>query len=187
MGICSECGTGLPPGSRYCLQCGAPVEVSEQETPGPLSAYTDPLTGLHNRRYMMHQLERHLEIYKRYRHPFALLRIDSDALQWVNDTFGPAAAQSALQHLATLIKMNLRGADIPCRSGGGQFVVILPETDGQAVQVVGRRISDTVKKTGFKIGHALAILEVNYGTSSCPEDGTEPRALLETAGKRREQ
>jgi len=58
-------------------------------------AHTDPLTGLHNRRYMEQELDRHVELYKRYRHPFALMMLDLDSLKLVNDTFGHAAGSRA--------------------------------------------------------------------------------------------
>ena len=59
-------------------------------------AHTDALTGLYNRRYWEPELERYVELYKRYRHPFAILMLDFDNLKWVNDTFGHAAGDTAL-------------------------------------------------------------------------------------------
>lgn len=184
MGTCPGCGNDSATGSRYCPHCGAPPDLSDQETFGKLIAYIDPLTGLHDRRYLVHELGRHIEIYKRYRHPFSLLVIDVARLAWVNDTFGRAAGDSALRHLASLVETNVRGVDIPCRYGGDEFVVIAPETDKLGIQVVGRRISELVKKTGFKIGRAFATVEVSFGTSSCPEDGIEAEGLLQLAAER---
>jgi diguanylate cyclase (GGDEF)-like protein len=130
-----------------------------------------------------YELGRHIEIYKRYRHPFSLLVIDVDKLAWVNETFGRTAGDSALKHLASLVETNVRGVDIPCRYGGDGFAVIAPETDKLGIQVVGRRISGLVKKTGFKIGRALATVEVCFGTSSCPEDGVDAGGLLKAAAE----
>ena len=144
-------------------------------------AHTDTLTSLHNRRYLDQELERHIEIYKRYRHPFALLMLDFDNLKWVNDTFGHAAGDSALQHLANLMRMNVRDVDMPCRFGGDEFMILMPETEKGAIQQVGRRIAESVSKTRFKIGRSFASLQVSFGTSSCPEDGVESEALLQEA------
>ena len=141
----------------------------------------ESLTGLYNRRYVMQELERHIEIYKRYHHPFGLLRIGFDNLNWVNDTFGDAGADSILQHLVTLIEANVRDVDIACRYGGDQFVVIMPETDKQAVQAVGHRIAHSVSSTRFKIGDSFATVEVSFSAVSCPEDGAEVEALLRAA------
>ena len=183
MPMCPGCGSEVPTGSKYCPHCGTLADVSWQETSGKLVAYADPLTGLHDFRYLEYELGRHIEIYKRYRHPFSLLVVGVDKLAWVNETFGRTAGDSALKHLASLVEKNVRGVDIPCRYGGDGFAVIAPETDKLGIQVVGRRISELVKKTGFKIGRALATVEVSFGTASCPEDGVEAGGLLQVAAE----
>lgn len=159
------------------------TEAYHQQSSAELDrlAHTDTLTGLNNRRFMEQELERHVELYKRYRHPFAILMLDFDNLKWVNDTFGHAAGDSALQHLATLMRMNVRDVDIPCRFGGDEFVILMPEAEKNAIQAVGRRIADSVTKTRFKLGRSLASLQVSFGTSACPEDGVESEVLLQEA------
>jgi diguanylate cyclase (GGDEF)-like protein len=133
-------------------------------------AHTDALTGLYNRRYWEPELERHAELYKRYRHPFAILMLDFDNLKWVNDTFGHAAGDTALVHLATVMRMNIRDVDIPCRFGGDEFLILMPE-------------ADKVNKTRFKLGRSFASLQVSFGVASCPEDATDAQALLQAADK----
>jgi len=142
-------------------------------------AHTDSLTGLYNRRYWDPELDRHVELYKRYRHPFAILMLDFDNLKWVNDTFGHAAGDTALTHLATVMRMNIRDVDIPCRFGGDEFLILMPEADKNAIQMVGRRISDSINKTRFKLGRSFASLQVSYGAAACPEDATDAEALLQ--------
>jgi diguanylate cyclase (GGDEF)-like protein len=144
-------------------------------------AHTDALTGLYNRRYWEPELERHVELYKRYRHPFAVLMLDFDNLKWVNDTFGHAAGDTALTHLAAVMRLNIRDVDIPCRFGGDEFLILMPEADKNAIQMVGRRIAESVNKTKFKLGRAFASLQVSFGVASCPEDATEAEALLNAA------
>ncbi|MCE5253265.1 MAG: GGDEF domain-containing protein [Actinomycetia bacterium] len=144
-------------------------------------AHTDSLTGLYNRRYWEPELARHVELYKRYRHPFAILMLDLDNLKWVNDTFGHAAGDMALTHLATVMRMNIRDVDIPCRFGGDEFLILMPEADRNAIQMVGRRISESINKTRFKLGRAFASLQVSFGAAACPENGVDPEALLREA------
>jgi diguanylate cyclase (GGDEF)-like protein len=146
-------------------------------------AHTDTLTGLYNRRYWEPELERHVELYKRYRHPFAILMLDFDNLKWVNDTFGHAAGDTALNHLATVMRLNVRDVDIPCRFGGDEFLILMPEADKNAIQMVGRRIADSVNKTRFKLGRSFASLQVSFGAAACPEDATEAEDLLHAADK----
>ncbi len=133
-------------------------------------AHTDALTALYNRRYWEPELERYTELYKRYRHPFAILMLDFDNLKWVNDTFGHAAGDTALIHLATVMRMNIRDVDIPCRFGGDEFLILMPEADKNAIQMVGRRIAESINKTRFKLGRSFASLQVSFGAAACPED-----------------
>ena len=144
-------------------------------------AHTDGLTGLYNRRYWEPELERYVELYKRYRHPFAILMLDFDNLKWVNDTFGHAAGDTALIHLATVMRMSIRDVDIPCRFGGDEFLILMPEADKNAIQMVGRRIAESINKTRFKLGRSFASLQVSFGSAACPEDGTEAEVLLQHA------
>lgn len=147
-------------------------------------AHTDPLTGLYNRRYWEPELARHVEIYKRYRRRFAILMIDFDNLKSINDTFGHAAGDSALAHLAAIMRSNIREVDIPCRYGGDEFLILMPEADGNAISLVGQRISQAINNTRFRVGQTFASLEVSFGVAACPEDGINPEELLKAADTR---
>jgi len=161
----------------------AAAETYHQQSSAELDrlAHTDSLTGLYNRRYWEPELERYVELYKRYRHPFAILMLDFDNLKWVNDTFGHAAGDTALTHLATVMRMSIRDVDIPCRFGGDEFLILMPEADKNAIQMVGRRISESINKTRFKLGRSFASLQVSFGAAACPEDASEAEALLQEA------
>jgi diguanylate cyclase (GGDEF)-like protein len=144
----------------------------------------DPLIGLNDRRYVLHELERHIELHKRYSRPFSVLVLSFDNLQGVKDEFGDSAGDSAIEYLSGLIKTHLRDVDIACRRAEDEYVVIMQETDKEAVRTVGERIADSVQKTRFKVDQASVTLTVSYGTASCPEDGVAAEALLRAAGGR---
>jgi diguanylate cyclase (GGDEF)-like protein len=154
----------------YCLRSSQELDVL---------AHTDPLTGLHNRRYLLQQLERHVELFKRYHHRFSLIMLDLDNLKWVNDTHGHVAGDAALKHLAMIMKVSVRDVDIPGRMGGDEFLVLMPETEKDVVEIVGRRIAEALAKTKLKVDSALVTLEVSAGQASCPEDGREVEELLQ--------
>ena len=107
--------------------------------------------------------------------------LDFDNLKWVNDTFGHAAGDTALVHLATVMRMSIRDVDIPCRFGGDEFLILMPEADKNAIQMVGRRISESINKTRFKLGRSFASLQVSFGAAACPEDGADAEVLLKVA------
>src|SRR5680860_73142 len=142
-------------------------------------AHTDVLTGLRNRRYLIQELERHVELHKRYNHPFALLMLDLDNLKWLNDTHGHQAGDTALNHLATLMRACIRDVDIACRYGGDEFMILMPETPKEQVRLVGRRISDALQKTKLKVEGSLVALTVSVGSAACPDDGVEIEQLLQ--------
>ncbi len=141
----------------------------------------DPLTGLPNYRYMLRELERHVELYKRYRHPFTLLLLHIDNLNGVDATWGDTAGDSALAYLATLVHTHVRATDICCRHTEDEFAVIMPETNRRSGETLGWRITESVVPRTFKVGETPVTLKVSFGTASCPRDGVEVEALLQAA------
>ncbi len=91
-------------------------------------ASTDALTGLNNRRAFFDKAASLFAYCKRNQQPISALMLDIDHFKIINDTYGHAAGDMALRNLAQLIKTNLRDSDIPCRFGGEEFAVLLPNT-----------------------------------------------------------
>lgn len=99
----------------------------------------DPLTGLHNRRFILDELDHLNAQAKRYGTPFSVALIDLDHFKGVNDTYGHEAADEVLLKLAGLIERELRDADISARYGEEEFMILLPETPVEAaVQTINR-------------------------------------------------
>jgi two-component system, cell cycle response regulator len=90
---------------------------------------TDALTGVHNRRFLMKYLPRELERSRRYNHPLAVIACDLDNFKRINDGFGHEAGDEILQAFATRAGDCIRqGIDWVARSGGEEFIIVLPET-----------------------------------------------------------
>ena len=92
-------------------------------------ASTDVLTGLNNRRAFFDKAASLFAYCKRNQQPISALMLDIDHFKIINDTYGHAAGDVALRNLAQLLKTHLRDSDIPCRFGGEEFVVLLPNTN----------------------------------------------------------
>lgn len=102
-------------------------------------AVTDELTGLYNRHYMQEQLRRLTAHATRHDGSFAIISLDVDGLKTVNDSRGHQAGDALLRGIADALRAVLRTEDIPVRTGGDEFVVLLPEADrGEAVKVAYR-------------------------------------------------
>ncbi len=95
----------------------------------------DELTGLYNRRYFFQRLHSEMERARRYKRSLGLLVLDIDDFKQINDTYGHQAGDRVLEELGAVIRKHIRGGalaaeydlDVPCRYGGEEFVVILPE------------------------------------------------------------
>ena len=104
----------------------------------------DALTGLHNRRYFHESLARECARAHRYGRRLALVVLDLDDFKAINERIGHLAGDGVLAEAAERIRSVVRSADIPCRVGGDEFAVILPESGiGQADQLY-RRIEAAV-------------------------------------------
>ena len=88
----------------------------------------DALTGLHNRRYFHETLARECARAHRYNRRLALIVFDLDDFKVVNDQIGHLAGDAVLAEAAERVREVIRTADVPCRVGGDEFAVILPES-----------------------------------------------------------
>jgi len=86
----------------------------------------DPLTGLHNRRFLAESLEHEVARAQREQTPIAFAIMDIDHFKVVNDTHGHRAGDSVLEALAGLLRTASRRGDIICRYGGEEFTVLMP-------------------------------------------------------------
>ncbi len=107
-------------------------------------AATDPLTGAFNRREFTAIADREALRSSRYHHPLSILMLDLDHFKRLNDTYGHAAGDKALQRFTTLCCNALRNVDIFGRWGGEEFVALLPETDVEGACVIAERLRKIV-------------------------------------------
>lgn len=101
---------------------------------------TDALTGLLNRYGLQRALQREMSEARRYSRPLSCLLIDLDFFKSVNDTYGHAAGDAALQQAARVIADSVRGSDVVCRYGGEEFLVLAPETSVEGASALADKI-----------------------------------------------
>jgi diguanylate cyclase (GGDEF)-like protein len=149
----------------------------------------DSLTGLHNRRYFYETLGREVDRAQRYQRMLALVIVDVDGFKEINDRIGHLAGDAVLAEIADRIRQVVRSADIPCRVGGDEFAVIVPEVEvGQARQLVGRIqravSSQPIARAGrVRVSAGVADIQPNDSPTSMFERGDESLYAAKHAGK----
>ena len=142
----------------------------------------DPLTGLFNRRYMEETFDREIQRAIRKKQSLAVIMADIDGFKTINDSVGHVLGDKALITVSDFLKKNVRASDVPCRFGGDEFCLILP---------------DCTFEEGMKRANALRVaiegLECNpsedyksritlsLGVSALPDHGMTREALLSEA------
>ncbi|WGH77907.1 diguanylate cyclase [Jannaschia ovalis] len=122
-------------------------------------AVIDPLTGLHNRRYGLHHLERVALRCQAQGIRAGVILMDIDHFKQVNDTHGHPAGDRVLSQIARVLSESLRGEDLVCRIGGEEFLAVLPDAGVEQVRAVAERLRQTIADTRVRLpdGRELSV------------------------------
>jgi diguanylate cyclase (GGDEF)-like protein len=107
----------------------------------------DPVTGLHNRRWLSEVFLRQIARCERGNYPVCLAMLDIDHFKSVNDTFGHQGGDRVLAQVGRLMQRQFRPTDLIARYGGEEFAVLLPETDEQAAIAALERFRLVLEQT----------------------------------------
>jgi diguanylate cyclase (GGDEF)-like protein len=129
---------------ELAIAAGKAIDSARQFQELHERAIRDPLTGLHNRRYFHETLAHEVKRAHRYDRRLALIFFDLDDFKGINDEVGHLGGDSVLAEVAQRLRLVVRGADIPCRVGGDEFAVILPESSLEDADQLYRRIQNAV-------------------------------------------
>jgi diguanylate cyclase (GGDEF)-like protein len=143
-------------------------------------AGTDALTGLLNRRAF---LERAAQLSKRAEEPPALLMLDLDHFKSVNDRFGHAVGDRALQVVAERWRRLLRDSDVIARVGGEEFAVLLPGTAQATAAAVAERLREALGDTPLAIGGRSLPLTASIGAAVVEPADHDFDAVLQRADR----
>lgn len=158
MAFSGVCDSGNP-----CQYNNLINELQQQVEMLKDQAQTDALTGLYNYRFFSDALTREMERSQRSFQPVSMIMIDIDFFKKLNDQWGHEIGNQALIHLATIIRQTIRKLDIPCRYGGEEFVVILPNTDLRHSIAVAKRIRETIEQSVLKLENDSISMTASLG------------------------
>lgn len=145
-------------------------EAHERAEVAQERAMTDPLTGLLNRYGLQHVLAREHAESRRYTRPLSCLMVDLDNFKKVNDTYGHAIGDLALQQIANILREAVRRSDTVFRYGGEEFLVLLPETDLEGATALAEKIRSSTSLRPFGDGERIFNLTLSAGASTLRDD-----------------
>ena len=140
----------------------------------------DPSTGLLAFQQLEEALERLVAIHHRYGAPFAIVTGEIDVLAEVDAGPGARRLDEVVSAVSATIREQTRTSDIAAWKRPGEFSVLAPKQSS----VAGRSLAERLGSAVATLGSAAATrVELAIGIAGCPEDGTDPRTLLEAAAR----
>lgn len=166
-------------------------ELRDTLQDGLRAAVTDPLTGLHNRRFALPHLARVADRARRSARSFAVMVADLDHFKQINDRYGHAAGDAVLCEVSSRMKSCLRPVDLVARIGGEEFLIVMPDVTGRVAQATAHRLRAAIADARFNvpgrsepIGVTISIgvtLEQGMITTAAP-DGRPMAAETDAVG-----
>ncbi|MBY5370624.1 MULTISPECIES: PleD family two-component system response regulator [Rhizobium] len=146
-------------------------------------AVTDPLTGLYNRRYLDNHLNVLFNRSMARGRPLSVLITDIDRFKHVNDTYGHDGGDEVLREFSNRVRSTIRGADLACRYGGEEFVVVMPDTSPEIAAAVAERLRAAIESAPFMLKHSGEALNVtaSFGIASRIASVLTPGQLMKQA------
>jgi diguanylate cyclase (GGDEF)-like protein len=144
-------------------------------------ASTDVLTGLPNRRMLDDTLKRMLARADRSLAALSAIFFDLDDFKTVNDAHGHEKGDEVLATVGAVVSTSVRASDVGGRSGGDEFIVLLPDTDLQGALVLAEKLRGTI--TRIDLPGVEHVLTASFGVAAFPDDGLDPASLLRSADR----
>jgi two-component system, cell cycle response regulator len=161
---------------RYTAELRSSVKASIE------LAVTDSLTGLYNRRYLETHLGHLIEHFINRGKALSILALDVDFFKPINDTYGHDVGDKVLQELAVRIRENTRTIDLCCRTGGEEFVLVLPSTDVETASRIAERMRKAIASKSFQVGlNQLVPVTISIGVAGLTDATDTLQRLMKRA------
>ena len=149
-------------------------------------AMRDPLTGLFHRGVFESVIATQLARAVRSGASLSLLMVDVDRFKQVNDAFGHREGDEVLRAVARALRGVVRASDFPCRFGGEEFALLLPDTGPEDAVLLAERIRTAVTQEcrSRSLAPTLQPITVSIGIASAPTETVTPESLVELADRR---
>lgn len=142
---------------------------------------TDELTGIYNRRGLLHLGRRELERARRFQRPLSTLMLDVDHFKEINDTLGHAAGDAVLKEVALCCQQTVRELDVVARYGGDEFAIVLVEADEEMAEEVRQRLLKAVSLLQIARADWVMHISISCGLAVLDEPISDLETLLDRA------
>ena len=157
-------------------------------------AMVDDLTGLFNNRYFLKRLKSEIARASRHNHQLSLMFCEIADLSVYHNNHGKLAGSRLQKEISNAFSsspgssgtaFSFRSSDVPIHYGGGEFVVVLPETNKQGAQTKADRLKIHVESTVYEGQEVLPLKTVtlSIGIATFPDDAADAASLLEAADR----
>ena len=142
-------------------------------------AITDRLTGLFNRQLLEQKIDQAMAQADRYAEPLSIILFDLDHFKKVNDTYGHAVGDKALQRIAAICQESMRSTDLLGRIGGEEFAMLLLETGLMEAGLAAERLRQSIQDAVFLIDGNIVPLKVSIGvTGHGPQEASLSEMMI---------
>lgn len=145
-----------------------------------LLSRTDPLTEIFNRRGLEASMQRLLSRSGKDSQRFSVITLDLDHFKNVNDTYGHEAGDLVLKSVARLISKDRRQNDICSRTGGEEFVIVLPDTQKNEASKIAESLREKLEAMPINVGADTIKVTASFGVA-CHENTFNLEAVLKGA------
>lgn len=142
---------------------------------------TDELTGLYNLRSFTTISNNEYSRFKRKGHTYSVLMIDIDFFKSINDTYGHAIGDLAIQHLATLCKENIRSHDVMARVGGEEFCIMLPDTTKDSAYMIAEKLRNQLNNDPLIVADKAIVSTISIGVAESDIDDKLHKDIINRA------
>jgi diguanylate cyclase (GGDEF)-like protein len=145
--------------------------------------FEDELTGIYNRRFLLHYLRSKISWNHLAEQPVSLIMLDLDYFKQINDNYGHEAGDRALIWIASLLK-NIAGQQgLPIRYAGDEFMILMPQSSNEASLKLGLHLLQQVRENPFQLDEQNESIKItiSLGIASAPDDARNGKSLIRQA------
>jgi len=162
---------------------GTTIDLHDFRRANQIPFITDPMTGINNKMFFYHRLDSEFDRAKRSRHFLAVMMIDIDFLEGINEAYGLKAGDKALLTVTDILIKNTRSYDVIARFEEDEFCILMPRVKPENAFAIAERIRVEIATTPIKFNDETFHISASIGLTHCKEDDVMGHIVVNRAGE----